>query len=62
MDQWGEVDSAVSGYCPMAGFCEHGNEPSSSIKKKAGYCLTPFTKNILHHVLSTFTFIKTTVS
>jgi hypothetical protein len=23
---------------PVAGFCEHGNEPSGSIKK-AGYCL-----------------------
>jgi hypothetical protein len=25
--------------CPVASFCEHGNEPSGSIKK-AGYCLT----------------------
>jgi hypothetical protein len=24
---------------PVAGFCEHGNEPSGSIKK-ACYCLT----------------------
>jgi len=39
MNPWGELDSAGSGECPMAGFCEHGNEPSASIKK-AGYCLT----------------------
>jgi hypothetical protein len=37
----------------VVGFCEHGNEPSSYIKK-AGYCLTSrmtisFSKNILHH-------------
>jgi hypothetical protein len=36
--------------------CEHGNEPSGSIKK-AGYCLTKwettsFSKNILHHAVS----------
>jgi hypothetical protein len=24
---------------PVVGFCEHGNEPSGSVKK-AGYCLT----------------------
>jgi hypothetical protein len=24
---------------PVAGFCQHGNEPSGSIKK-AGYCVT----------------------
>jgi hypothetical protein len=39
----------------MAGFCEHGNEPSGSIKK-AGYCLkgcvsNDFSKNVLHHGL-----------
>jgi hypothetical protein len=38
-DRWGERDSAGSGYGPMAGFCEHGIEPSGSIKK-AGYFLT----------------------
>jgi hypothetical protein len=38
-DRWGELNSASSGYGPMAGFCEHGNEPSGSIKK-AGYFLT----------------------
>jgi hypothetical protein len=32
----GELNSAGSGYGPMAGFCEHGEEPSGSIKK-AGY-------------------------
>jgi hypothetical protein len=37
----------------VAGLCEHGNEPSGSIKK-AGYCLTSrvtisFSNNILHH-------------
>jgi hypothetical protein len=37
-DQWSELDSAGSGYGPVAGFCEHGNEPSGSIKK-AGYLL-----------------------
>jgi hypothetical protein len=33
MDRWGELDSAGSGYGPVEGFCEHGNEPSGSIKK-----------------------------
>jgi hypothetical protein len=32
------IDSAGSGYDPLAGFCEHGNEPSGSIKK-VGHCL-----------------------
>jgi hypothetical protein len=37
----------------VAGFCEHGNEPSGFIKK-AGYFLTScvtisFSTNILHH-------------
>jgi hypothetical protein len=40
----------------MAGFCEHGNEPSGSIKK-AGYFLTcrmtiSFSYNVLHHGVS----------
>jgi hypothetical protein len=40
----------------MAGFCEHGNEPSCSTKK-AGNCLTSrvsisFSKNIRHHGMS----------
>jgi hypothetical protein len=26
------VNSSGSGYRPVAGFCEHGNEPSGSIK------------------------------
>jgi hypothetical protein len=29
----GELASAGSGLGPVAGFCEHGNEPSGSIKK-----------------------------
>jgi hypothetical protein len=29
----GELDSAGSGYGPVAGFCEHNDEPSGSIKK-----------------------------
>jgi hypothetical protein len=33
-----ELDSAGSGQGPVTGFCEHGNEPSSYIKK-AGYFL-----------------------
>jgi hypothetical protein len=33
------MDSGGSGQGPVAGFCEHGNEPSGSIKK-AGYSLT----------------------
>jgi hypothetical protein len=37
-DRWGELDSAASGYGPVVGFCEHGNEPSGSIKK-VGYSL-----------------------
>jgi hypothetical protein len=28
-----------TGYGPVAGICEHCNEPSGSIKKE-GYCLT----------------------
>jgi hypothetical protein len=40
----------------MADFCEHGNEPSGSIKK-AGYFLTSsvtisFSNNVLHHGIS----------
>jgi hypothetical protein len=35
----GELDSAGSGQDPVAGFCEHGNEPSGSIKKVV-YSLT----------------------
>jgi hypothetical protein len=37
--RWGELDSAGSGYGPVACLCEHGNEPSVSAKK-AGYCWT----------------------
>jgi hypothetical protein len=37
----------------MAGFCEHGDELSGSIKK-AGYCLTSFAKYILHHGVSMY--------
>jgi hypothetical protein len=37
-DQWGKLDSAGSGYGPVVGVCEHGDEPSGSIKK-AGYFL-----------------------
>jgi hypothetical protein len=36
--RWGELGKARSGYGVAVGFCEHGNEPSSSIKK-AGYPL-----------------------
>jgi hypothetical protein len=36
-DQWRELDSAGSGYGPVAGFCEYGDEPSGSMKK--GYFL-----------------------
>jgi hypothetical protein len=32
-DQWGELDLAGSGYGPVAGFCEYGNEPSGSIRR-----------------------------
>jgi hypothetical protein len=35
----GELDSAALGQGPVAGFCEHCDEPSGSIKK-AGYSLT----------------------
>jgi hypothetical protein len=35
-DRLGELDSAGSGDGPVTGFCEHGNEPSGSIKK-AGF-------------------------
>jgi hypothetical protein len=33
-DRCGELDSAGSGYGPVAGFCEHGDEPSGSIRKQ----------------------------
>jgi hypothetical protein len=29
----GEMDSAGSGYGPVAGLCEHDNEPLGSIRK-----------------------------
>jgi len=50
------LDSAGSGKGPVAGFCEHGDEPSGSINK-AGYCSTSwvtmsFWKNILQHGVS----------
>jgi hypothetical protein len=32
-DRWCELDSAGSGYGPMVGFCEHGNETSGSINE-----------------------------
>jgi hypothetical protein len=31
-DRWAELDSAGSGWVPVAGFCEHGDEPSVSVK------------------------------
>jgi hypothetical protein len=37
-DWWCELDPAGSGEGPVAGFCEHGNELSGSMKK-ACYCL-----------------------
>jgi hypothetical protein len=30
----GKLDSAGSGWGPVASFCEHGNEPSGSIRKQ----------------------------
>jgi hypothetical protein len=33
-DRWGELDSAGSGQGPVTDFCEYGDEPSGSIKKK----------------------------
>jgi hypothetical protein len=33
MDRWSELDSAGSGWGPVAGLCEHGNETSGSIRK-----------------------------
>jgi hypothetical protein len=35
---WGELDSGGSEEGPVAGFCEHGNERSGSVKKD--YCFT----------------------
>jgi hypothetical protein len=41
----------------VADFCEHGNEPSGSIKK-AGCCFdkvtVSFSKNALHHIASKY--------
>jgi hypothetical protein len=51
MDRWDELDAAGSGCNPMTGFCEHGNGHSGSTKK-AVYCLKIFSKNILHHGVS----------
>jgi hypothetical protein len=31
--RWGKLGSASSAEAPVVGFCEHGNEPSDSIKK-----------------------------
>jgi hypothetical protein len=52
-DHWEDLNSASSGYGPVASFCEYCNEPSSSLKK-AGYFLKrwvtfSFPNNILHH-------------
>jgi hypothetical protein len=33
MDRWDKLDSAGSGWGPVAGFCEHGDEPSGFIGK-----------------------------
>jgi hypothetical protein len=52
--RWGELDSAGSGEGPVATFCEHGDEPSCSVKK-ASYSLTScdsFSNNVLHHGVS----------
>jgi len=38
MDRWGELDGWLT-MGPVTGFCEHCNEPSTSIKK-ADRCLT----------------------
>jgi hypothetical protein len=38
-NRWVELHSAASEWGPVAGFCEHSNEPSGPIKK-AGYFLT----------------------
>jgi hypothetical protein len=34
MDRWGGLDSAGLRWGPVAGLCEHGNEPSGSIRKQ----------------------------
>jgi hypothetical protein len=34
VDRSGEPDSAGSGYGPVAGFCEHGDELSGSVRKR----------------------------
>jgi hypothetical protein len=35
----------------VAGFCEHGDEPSGSVRKQDIF-LTSFSNNILHHGVS----------
>jgi hypothetical protein len=32
-DRWDKLNSPDSEQCPVAGICEHGNEPPGSIKK-----------------------------
>jgi hypothetical protein len=32
-DSWGKLDLPGSGQGPVAGFCEHGNEPAGSIRR-----------------------------
>jgi hypothetical protein len=40
----------------VAGFCDHGNEPSGSMKKAGNYLTRyvtiSFSKNVLHHGVS----------
>jgi hypothetical protein len=36
----------------VAGFCEHGNEPSGSIKKAGCLVTISFSNNVLHHGVS----------
>jgi hypothetical protein len=52
----GRTRTAGSGWGPVAGFCEHGNEPSGSAKKVC-YALTKwisinFSNNILRRTVS----------
>jgi hypothetical protein len=50
---WCGLDSAGSGYSPVAGFCEYGNETSGSMKVREFIdCLSniSFSRKILLHV------------
>jgi hypothetical protein len=45
LELWWELNSTDSEFGPMAGFCEHGNEPSESTK--GGRCLGQLRESLI---------------